>query len=544
MFYKSWLLNICNHRFTCKTYQRCRRFSISSHLWNVRVRFAPSPTGFLHIGGLRTALLNYLFVKSQKGGGQFIIRIEDTDQSRIVPGVVENLLNQLKWAGITPDEGPGIGGDFGPYVQSERLDIYEKYANQLLDNGIAYKCFCSERRLEILRRDQMQRKERSRYDNRCRNLSESEIEEKLDLGMPYVLRLKLQNDIRSFEDILNGEIKHDVASIEGDPVIYKSDRYPTYHLANIVDDHLMKITHVLRGQEWMMSTVKHVMLYEAFGWKPPQYAHLPLLLNEDGRKLSKRQGDVYVEQYREGGYHAASILNFLAHYGAGFTESSGIIFGDEVATPTKVLDIMAKEFSMEKVGVNNSIVSFSKLGEYNSTILKHLLSDERSINCMIEELRKYVLEKYGESNILNKMSNDEQKNEYIDRVLSIRKNHITVLKDLISEEYNYVWIRPSIPHEEIQEDMMKFVLNICSFLEDINVDGLSKEVITPRIRDIQAKAKLKIAPAMTLLRYLLSGRKQGPAVAEIICILGKTESVARLKKIQQFHNKSPSLAKM
>lgn len=266
----------------------------------------------------------------------------------------------------------------------------------------------------------MQRKEQSRYDNRCRNLLQSEIEEKLTAGIPYVLRLRLHDDVKSFHDLLNGELQHDVARIEGDPVIYKTDGYPTYHLANVVDDHLMNITHVLRGKEWMISTVKHIMLYDAFGWKHPKYAHLPLLMGKDGKKLSKRQSDIFVEQYQENGYHPGSMLNFLAYYGAGFAENS-LILGDEMASPTEILDKMAREFSLEKVGMNNTIVSFHKLNEYNSHILKHLLSNERGKKTLIREIREHVAEKYTENSILQELPDASDRNKYVEQLLLMRK---------------------------------------------------------------------------------------------------------------------------
>lgn len=230
--------------------------------------------------------------------------------------------------------------------------------DKLLENGSAYRCFCSQRRIDVLRRDQIRRKEQPRYsqrvyryDNRCRELSPAEIQDRLESKTPFVVRLKLRKDSGVFNDILNGEIKHEVALIEGDPVIQKSDGYPTYHLANVVDDHLMKITHVLRGKEWMVSTCKHVILYDAFGWQAPEYAHLPLFNNEDGKKLSKRQGDVFVEYYRKKGYLPASVLNFIVHYGAGFSEESGTIYGDAIASPESCINDMVRRFKLDKVGL-------------------------------------------------------------------------------------------------------------------------------------------------------------------------------------------------
>jgi len=254
---------------------------------NLKVRFAPSPTGYLHIGGLRTALYNYLFSRKHENG-KFVVRIEDTDQSRVVPQAYQQLQKTLNWAGLVPDESPMVGGPSIPYVQSNRTHLYKQYAKKLVDEGKAYYCFCSERRLQLLKLQQTRNNEVQKYDNRCRNLSSSEIESNLAKNMSYVIRLKLREGTIKTQCQLSGETNLNLAKYEGDPVLLKSDGYPTYHLANVVDDHLMGITHVIRGKEWLNSLPKHVHLYESFDWNPPKFYHVPLLLNMDGKKLSKR----------------------------------------------------------------------------------------------------------------------------------------------------------------------------------------------------------------------------------------------------------------
>ncbi|BFZ21169.1 hypothetical protein BsWGS_24208 [Bradybaena similaris] len=229
------------------------RYYSSSSAQDVRVRFAPSPTGFLHLGGLRTALYNFLFARSTQNG-RFILRIEDTDQTRAVPGAVEKLQQALNWAGLVPDEGPGVGGKYGPYVQSQRLDIYQKNIKTLLENGWAYPCFCSARRLELTRKEAARKGEPSKYDGRCRSLSKAQMDEYQSQGMPFVVRLKLEPTLDPWDDMVKGVMSHNVHDSEGDPVLMKSDGYPTYHFANVVDDHLMKVSHVLRGSEWISST--------------------------------------------------------------------------------------------------------------------------------------------------------------------------------------------------------------------------------------------------------------------------------------------------
>lgn len=283
-----------------------RRFS-------VRVRYAPSPTGFLHLGGLRTALYNHLFAAQR--GGAFVLRIEDTDRTREVPGAAESLLTALEWCGVTPDEGPGrIGGPHGPYVQSERLDIYKDHVDTLLDSGWAYRCFCTADRLEALRRDQRARGLPSLYDRACLGLDKDEVERRVAAGEPHVVRLKVPPGASVVQDAVWGETRFPHSVID-DQVLLKSDGYPTYHLASVVDDHLMRISHVIRGEEWLSSTPKHQLLYEAFGWDAPQFVHLPLLLNADRSKLSKRQGDVAVEDYARKGYLPEALVNFVALLG-------------------------------------------------------------------------------------------------------------------------------------------------------------------------------------------------------------------------------------
>ena len=277
-----------------------------------RVRFAPSPTGYLHLGGLRTALFNYLFARSQ--GGKIILRIEDTDRSRLVEGAVDSIIEIFNWLGLEFDEGPRIGGNFGPYVQSERLDIYHEHINQLVGQGHAYRCFCTAERLEQMRNDQIAAGKNPMYDGHCRDLpaEESAVRAKTE---DSVVRLRIPYDETiSFTDGVRGNVSFETSAID-DQVLLKSDGFPTYHLANVVDDHLMGITDVIRGEEWLTSTPKHVYLYRCFNWELPNFYHLSLLLNKDRSKLSKRQGDVAVEDYRAKGYLPEALINYTALLG-------------------------------------------------------------------------------------------------------------------------------------------------------------------------------------------------------------------------------------
>ncbi|HYQ86845.1 MAG TPA: glutamate--tRNA ligase, partial [Bacteroidota bacterium] len=323
-----------------------------------RVRFAPSPTGYLHVGGLRTALYNYLYARQHEG--VFVLRIEDTDRTRRVEGAVESLIGTLQWAGLHYDEGPDIGGAFGPYVQSERLPIYRAHVDQLLAEGNAYRCFCTPDRLEEMRKQQERAKMSPRYDRRCLILDRHEIEENIAKGIPFAVRMKVpRGEAIRFHDLIRETVDFSSDELD-DQILLKSDGYPTYHLANVVDDHLMEISHVIRGEEWLPSTPKHVLLYRFFGWQAPEMAHLPLLLNPDRSKLSKRQGDVAVEEYREKGFLPEALVNFVALLGWNP--------GDERELFS--LDDLVKEFSIERVGKSGAIFNIDKLVWLNSQHLR------------------------------------------------------------------------------------------------------------------------------------------------------------------------------
>src|ERR1051325_8057621 len=283
----------------------------------VRVRFAPSPTGFLHVGGLRTALYNFLFARRQ--GGVFVLRIEDTDRARYVEGAVESLIRTLAWTGLAYDEGPEKGGPFGPYIQSERLDLYRDHVNRLPNKRDAYRFFCSHDRVDEMRKEQDRLKLSAKYVRRCLSLDKSVIQSNIAQGLPFVIRMRVPDGVTiSFHDMIRGEVEFAGEKVD-DQVLLKSDGYPTYHLANVVDDHLMQITHVIRGDEWMSSTPKHVLLYESFGWSAPIFMHMPLLLGKDGKKLSKRKNPTSIFFYRDSGYLPESFVNFLTLMGYSMT---------------------------------------------------------------------------------------------------------------------------------------------------------------------------------------------------------------------------------
>ncbi|MCH7773967.1 MAG: glutamate--tRNA ligase, partial [Bacteroidetes bacterium] len=346
-----------------------------------RVRFAPSPTGFLHIGGLRTALYNYLFAKNQNG--KIILRIEDTDRKRFVEGAVENLLKTLEWAGIDFDEGPEIGGESEPYFQSQRLEIYKKYADDLISKGKAYYAFDTPERLQHLREQQQKLNQQTMYDKFALTLSQDEVGKKLENGETYVVRLNVQpNETVVVDDLIRGKVEFDT-NIVDDQVLIKSDGFPTYHLANVVDDHLMGITHVIRGEEWLSSTPKHVLLYEYLGWEKPVFAHLPLLLNPDKSKLSKRQGDVAVEDYRNKGYLKEALINFVALLGWNP--------GDEQEFFT--MEELINKFSLERVHKAGAVFNIEKLNWLNAEHLRSKPNDELLLMLKDELSKSYYKDK-------------------------------------------------------------------------------------------------------------------------------------------------------
>jgi glutamyl-tRNA synthetase len=330
----------------------------------IRTRYAPSPTGYLHVGGLRTALYNYLFARQQ--GGNFVLRIEDTDQTRKVEGAVENLLQAFAWLGLDFDEGPFLGGPYGPYVQSERLFFYREHISKLADSGHAYPCFCSSETLEAMRAEQATRNAVPMYDRRCRKLNPDDAQKRVEAGEPHVWRMAVpEARVVQVLDLIRGSVLFDTETID-DQVLLKTDGFPTYHLANVVDDHLMQISHVIRGEEWLPSTPKHVLLYEFFGWDAPKFAHLPLLLNPDRSKMSKRSGDVAVEEYRKKGILPDALINFVALLGwHPQDEREMFTLGD-----------LIREFGLERVNKAGAVFDMAKLRWMNAEYIKAQSDDE------------------------------------------------------------------------------------------------------------------------------------------------------------------------
>ncbi|MFH1142245.1 MAG: glutamate--tRNA ligase, partial [Candidatus Uhrbacteria bacterium] len=337
---------------------------------NIRTRFAPSPTGYLHIGSLRTALYAYLFAKNQ--GGELILRVEDTDRSRYVEGAVESLIDVLTRMSIDYDEGPVIKngkleekGSYGPYTQSERTEMYKKYADELIEKGHAYRCFCSADRLESMRKEQQLAKMPTKYDRHCCSLTDEEVQKKLDMKEPYVVRMKVPAGETVVDDLIRGKVKFNNEEVD-DQVLMKSDGFPTYHLAVVVDATAMEISHVIRAEEWLTSTPKHIMLYNMLGFKAPTYAHLPMVLNPDKSKLSKRQGDVAVEDYLAKGYLPEALNNFVALLG----------YNPKGDQEIYTMDELIKLFDLSKVNSSGAVFNTEKLDWMNSQYIKAKDIDE------------------------------------------------------------------------------------------------------------------------------------------------------------------------
>jgi glutamyl-tRNA synthetase len=337
----------------------------------VRVRYAPSPTGMQHIGGVRTALFNYLFAMSK--GGSFILRLEDTDRTRYAPEYEQNLYDSLNWLGFWWNEGPDKGGHYEPYVQSKRLELYRKHALELIDKGLAYYCFCDDERLERIRKLRSTNGMAPGYDRECRHLTAEETAAKLDSGSPYVIRLKIPLEgSTTFHDLLLGDITWQNEAVSPDPVLLKSDGFPTYHLANVVDDHYMDITHVMRAQEWVPSTPLHILMYNAFGWEHPEYCHLPMVMGKNGLKLSKRDGATSVNEFKAAGYLPEAIVNYVAMLGASYKE------GKELYSMLDLID----HFDISKLNKAPAVFDYDKLKWYNEQHIRNMPLDELAIRSL------------------------------------------------------------------------------------------------------------------------------------------------------------------
>lgn len=491
----------------------------------IRTRFAPSPTGYLHIGSLRTALFDYLFAKHS--GGVFILRIEDTDRERYVPDAVEKLVGTLAAFGLSPDEGLILEngsitekGDFGPYVQSARLGIYKQHAEQLVKEGKAYYCFCTAERLEQIKKDQAAQNLPPRYDGHCRALSGEEVAQELASGKPHVVRQKVpRTGLTEYDDVVYGHLqfKNDLLD---DSILLKSDGYPVYNFANVIDDHLMEITHVLRGEEFLSSTPKHVLLYQAFGWTPPQFSHLPLILDTRRQKLSKRSGDVAVEQYVGKGYLKEAILNFVALLGWN-PKTSEEIFS---------LSDLVKEFSLANINKAGAIFDVVKLDFINREWKRKLALPPAQDPMFI--LAKSMLEsKCGHSV-------DPDQLAIIWPQINERIKGPSVLEAGIGEFAFYfqdvAYGADLLSWKNADKTVTASNLRLLrDFLAALDLKSFSPQELEVKIKEYLRERGVGLGDALWPLRVALSGQKNSPSPFEIMAVLEKIEPGLFFKKIDK-----------
>ncbi len=466
----------------------------------LKLRFAPSPTGYLHIGGLRTALYNYLF--AQKNNGKFVLRIEDTDQKRHVQGADKQIIETLKIFGIKFDE--------GPFYQSQRLAIYKKYVQKLIANNKAYYCFCSKERLDEMRKKQIAEKKIPKYDRHCLNLSKETIEKKLKNKEPYVIRLKLpDNQDIVFQDEVYGQVKINTNDMD-DQVLLKSDGYPTYHLAVVVDDHEMGITHIIRGEEWLPSTPKHILLYQMFNWEIPKFIHLPLLLNPDKSKLSKRQGDVTAEDFLKKGYLPEAILNYIAFLGWNPKTTKEIYSVEE----------LIKDFDLAKINKAGAIFNIEKLNWFNAEYVRNIVKVKgKRYQKLLEEVKKYFPKDLAK----NKLEN-------IFIVLSSRLNYLSELK----ESSKFIFKLPNYDSKMLifkksdTKTTLKGLEIVYNELEKTKEWALKN--LDNNLKNIVNNNELKAGDVFWPVRVAVSGLEKSPSPAEILWVLGKKESLKRITK--------------
>ncbi len=475
---------------------------------SVRVRFAPSPTGYLHVGGARTALFDYLFARHNNGA--FILRIEDTDRKRYDPAAMAEICESLRWMGLEWDEGPEVGGDYGPYVQSERAELYKEHIDQLIRDGHAYRCFCDQERLQAVRAELQAKKKNYAYDRRCRELTEDEIQAALSEGKPYVVRLKIPLGRKiAFTDLIRDRIEYRTDILE-DMILLKSDGLPTYHLASVVDDHHMRISHVFRGEEWIASTPSHLLMYEAFGWESPQFAHLPVILSPDGGKLSKRKGAASVLDFKRQGYLPEALFNFLALVGWNP--------GDEREKMSK--EEIVESFTLDKVSPKAAVLDERKLEWMNG-----LYMAERPTESILEE----VVAGWRERGVIDPdRSSDDPELKQIVELMKGRSKRVT---DLIEkndyffkdpEEYD-----PKAAKKHFKGDARRHLEVLIEKLEE--ADTFDQERLEEIYRQYAEEAEVSAGKLIHPTRLSVSGVSFGPGLFELLESLGKDTVVRRMR---------------
>lgn len=497
----------------------------------VRTRIAPSPTGDPHVGTAYIALFNLAF--AAKNGGDFILRIEDTDQNRYTEGSEQMIFDALKWLGLDYAEGPDVGGDRGPYRQSERFHLYGDYARQLVEKGEAYYCFCTQDRLEKLRERQKAMGKAPGYDGHCRSLSKEEIEAKLAAGEPYVIRLKMPYEGETvIKDRLRGDIVFENNKID-DQVLLKADGYPTYHLANVVDDYLMGITHVIRAEEWIASTPKHIQLYKAFGWPVPEFIHMPLLRNADRTKISKRKNPVSLNWYKEEGYLKEGIINFLGLMGYSFGENKEIF----------TLQEFKDNFDIDKVSLGGPVFDLVKLGWVNN---QHMRMKD------LKELTELSLPFFRKAGLIGEEVS-EKEFETISRIVDLLREGAQTIKEIVNQSEVYFKDEYTLPEitEETDKKEIKGIERLYSVIKDetgkkaINlfeekIRNSEEEISIERAKELLKETLDEIGegPGKVYmpLRAVLTGLPKGADLYNLVSIIGRDRTLKRIARMKELYN--------
>lgn len=484
---------------------------------SVRVRYAPSPTGLQHIGGVRTALFNYFFAKSQ--GGKFILRIEDTDRERYSDESLQDLYDTFKWLGIEWDEGPDKGGPYGPYVQSERFEMYQKYAEQLLAEGKAYKCYCTPERLEALRAEQQKNKKAQQgYDRHCRDLTPEQQAEYEKQGIKPVIRFKIPLDGKTvFHDVLLGDVKRKNSDISPDPVLIKSDGFPTYHLANIIDDHHMEITHIMRAQEWLPSGPLHILLYQAFEWEPPTYCHLPMVMGKDGQKLSKRHGSTSLRDFIANGYLPEALINYVSLVGWSYDDSREFFTTEE----------LEKLFVLEKLNKAPGVFDYKKLDWFNGQYIRKLSDGQ---------LKERILPYLQNSGNIAEPPTAEQA-QMLDNLIPIVKERLKLLSDVVPmtaflfSDIDGYPAEDLIPKKLAAADAVEILKLGRPLIE--KVPEMSDEELEEAFKKLSEDSGFKLGDLLAPLRVAVTGSRVSPPLFASIRLIGVDKALERIDSAAQ-----------
>ncbi len=482
----------------------------------VRTRFAPSPTGFLHIGGFRTIIFSWLLAR--RHGGQFALRVEDTDQQRTVPGVVEDFLEGFRWMGIDLDEGPIIGGPFGPYYQSQRRDLYAAYAHQLVASGHAYRCFCSKERLEEMYADQQARHlPTTGYDRRCRKLSPSEIDANLAAGQSYVVRIAIPTEGDTIvPDALRGDVVFHNRALE-DLVLLKSDGYPTYHLASVIDDHLMRFTHILRGDEWLSTAPIHKLIYDALHWEWPITAHVPSVMGSDGRKLSKRRGAQSILYYRDQGFLPQAIINYLALLGWSYDDKTEIL----------TVDQLQRAFSLDRVQRSGAVFDEERMKWFNGVYIRQMAIDE-----LLDYVLPFMERPAAEGGLPDEVARPLDR-AFVRRVVQLDQERLKLLTDAVQLTDFFFAVTLTYPVEWLIGKGLDAASARSGMERALGIleSNLTWEaaVLEEAMRQLATDMGVKPGPLFMGLRVAVTGRKETPPLFATMEILGREETLKRVR---------------